>query len=86
MKDELLKASFHSVLAATPDFGKALLNEYMTVWPPLAGGRPGICKVCFCVEDEWHDGSWCKTQAGNVRDGATRDPLSGWFGASGYEG
>ena len=85
VKDELLKASFHSVLAATPEFGKALLNEYMTVWPPVCG-KPGICKVCFGVEDEWHDASWCKTQAGNVREGATPEPLSGWFGTSGYQG
>ena len=30
MKDELFKASFHSVLAATPEFGTALLEDYMT--------------------------------------------------------
>ena len=30
MGDELLKASFQSLLAATPEFGAALLSSYMT--------------------------------------------------------
>ena len=75
VKDELLRASFHSVLAATPEFGEALLNEYMTVWPPPAKAKAGICKFCSNVEDAWHDSSWCKTHAGNEQEDAARDPM-----------
>lgn len=42
MEDELLNASFRSLLAATPEFGAALLTNYMTDWtvPPPSPASP----------------------------------------------
>ncbi|CAD6583217.1 MAG: hypothetical protein ASARMPRED_001263 [Alectoria sarmentosa] len=45
MKDELLKASFQSLLAATPELGTALLIYYMTVAPCSPEGDL-ICPNC----------------------------------------
>lgn len=58
MKDELLKASFHGLLATTPEFGTALLNSYMTDSPP----SPGQDMVCTGCGREWNRPHtyWCE--------------------------
>lgn len=62
MKDELLKASFHGLLAAVPEFSAALLSNYMTAPPPslgkdtnYAGFGPEGNKPhhCFCEGNCW---------------------------------
>lgn len=40
MKDELLKASFQSLSAATPEFGTALLTNYMTDTADMTASPP----------------------------------------------
>ena len=49
MKDELLKASFQSLLAATPELGTALLISYMTV-ARCSPGEGLICPDCGPAE------------------------------------
>ena len=76
MKNDLLKASFQSVLAATPEFGTALLNEYMMLNHSVTSstvevGKAGVCADCGEEKDGWHD---CQSVSLGVPEGA-----SAWF-------
>lgn len=59
MKDDLLKASFQSVLASTPEFSAALLNDYMMLdhgvtSSTVSADKPVVCADCGERKDGWH--------------------------------
>ncbi len=82
MKDELLKASFTSLLESTPEFGTALLFDYMTASLPSRDGA-ATCEGCGRDLKIGGHPHWCEKLGDIFRDGEL-DPRILWGQLTGF--